>query len=384
MDARRYEYDWLRVITILFVFVFHCMLFFSKGDWHLKNPVQSEMLDVIIGFLWSWMMPTFFLVSGTASWFVLEKRTAGGYLLDRVKRLIVPLFTVGFFLMLPPQFYFDLVTHAQFTGSFWDSIPLYFSNVGIGLDHGPYIILTDFYGHLWFLIFLFFMCIMVLPLLVFLKSESGKNMIHKLATICSKAGGMVIFLIPLILIKIALEGVFTSNDSWADFFFYTAFFLLGYIIPSDRRFTVSLKQCMWLFLIGGSAGFAAVGFFKLGLGYDYPTHETFSTWMYFPFQVVISVTQLGLVLFVTGFGMKYLCFTNAFLTYSNEAVFPFYILHQTVILIIGWFIRPWNIALFPKFMILVSISFIVTVITYEFFIRRINVVRVLFGMRMRT
>jgi hypothetical protein len=378
---RRYEFDWLRVGTALTVFVFHCVLFFSKGDWHLKNPVQNGALDVLIGFLWTWIMPLMFLISGTASWFALEKRTIRRYLGDRVKRLLVPLFTVGLFVMLPPQFYFELVTHEQFSGTFWDSLPIFFSNLESGLREGPYLLLMNFHAHLWFLIFLFPMCLLTTPLLAYLKSESGATLIRTVAALCNRTGGLFVILLPLIAIKISLESLFTDSNSWADFCFYAVFFLLGYVLPADQRFTDRIRQDTWLFLLAGLVGFGGEGYFNLALDYGYPGYETFATWMYIPFQVIISVTQLGFTLFFVSLGMKYLRFTNRFLAYGNEAVLPVYILHQTIILLVAWYLRPWDIALFLKFLLLFAISFVVTIGCYEVCIKRIPGIRTLFGMR---
>jgi glucan biosynthesis protein C len=80
-------------------------------------------------------------------------------------------------------------------------------------------------------------------------------------------------------------------------------------------------------------------------------------------------------------GAKYLNFNNQALAYANEAVLPFYLLHQTVILCVGWFVIPWNMGILPKFLIIAVVSFILIMALYELLIRRINIVRFFFGMR---
>ena len=86
-------------------------------------------------------------------------------------------------------------------------------------------------------------------------------------------------------------------------------------------------------------------------------------------------------MFFTGLGMKYLNFSNRFLKYSNEAVLPFYIFHQTVILAAGWFIRSLELGIPLKLLILITVSFITIIILYELLVRRFNPVRFLFGMK---
>ena len=82
-----------------------------------------------------------------------------------------------------------------------------------------------------------------------------------------------------------------------------------------------------------------------------------------------------------GFASRHLNFNNRFLRYANEAVLPFYILHQTVIVSIGFLIKDWQWAVFPKYLILATMSFIIIMVLYEFVVKRVNVLRVLFGMK---
>ena len=93
MNERRYDIDWLRVIAMLAIFLYHCTRFFDIEGWHLKNMEQSFLLFMVMrALIWPWVMEIFFLVSGVASWYVLKSRTAGEYLWERVKRLLIPLY----------------------------------------------------------------------------------------------------------------------------------------------------------------------------------------------------------------------------------------------------------------------------------------------------
>jgi fucose 4-O-acetylase-like acetyltransferase len=69
----------------------------------------------------------FFLLSGVGSWYALRSRSDGQYLLERVKRLLVPLYTVGLFVISPPAFYFESFSNAGYSGTFWEILPRYFS-----------------------------------------------------------------------------------------------------------------------------------------------------------------------------------------------------------------------------------------------------------------
>jgi glucan biosynthesis protein C len=106
MKERRYDIDWLRVIAMLSVFIFHSTRFFCTTDWHIKVPVdqQSDVLGIVRAFLFNaWFMELFCLVSGFAAWYALKKRTGGQFLVERVKRLLIPLYTVGMFILVVPR-----------------------------------------------------------------------------------------------------------------------------------------------------------------------------------------------------------------------------------------------------------------------------------------
>jgi hypothetical protein len=95
----------------------------------------------------------------------------------------------------------------------------------------------------------------------------------------------------------------------------------------------------------------------------------------------MSLATLSWVVFVLSVGARYLSFTSRFLTYGNEAVLPFYIFHQTVILCVGWFVVRWNVGMWLKYIVIAAASFALIVSLYKFLVRRCNVVRFFFGMR---
>jgi fucose 4-O-acetylase-like acetyltransferase len=103
MKERRYDIDWLQVIAMLAIFIFYCSRFFGTEGWHLKNSKQSEVVFILTrGFIWTWVMELFFVLSGAGAWYALRSRTGGQVLWERVKRLLIPLYTVGLFILIPP------------------------------------------------------------------------------------------------------------------------------------------------------------------------------------------------------------------------------------------------------------------------------------------
>ena len=387
MKERRYDLDWLRIIAMLAVFVFHCTRFFDTEEWHLKNTEQSYALLVLIrGLFWPWLMELFFLLSGAGSWYALKSRTAAAYLFERIKRLLIPLYTAGLFILLPPQFYFELATNADFSGTFREILPRYFNGLGLPrISLWPSTLLpVPFSGHLWFLQYLFLISLVTLPLLLCLKSERGQRWIRKLAGWCDRRGGIFVFVIPLALVLIVLRALFRVERGWCDLLWYAIYFVIGYITVSDNRFTSVFKRhgwvCLPLWIIGF---FGGVGFFVLVLGYDpVPGHESYSL-IYVLYQIIWSMSSWSAVVFILSLGARYLNFNHRILAYGNEAVLPFYLFHQTIILIVGFFVIRWNVGILPKLLLVTVISFPFILVMYELPVKPFNGVRFFFGMRPR-
>ena len=382
MSERRYDIDWLRVIAIMAIFLLHATHFFDEGtDWHVQNKDQSVAVLVFRGLINMWGMELFFLLSGAASRFSLKSRTGEQYLLERVKRILIPLYGVGAFIVLVPSAYFAAVTKGGFTGTFWESVRLYV--VGVFTTPPGFtspFFFNIFYGHLWFLQFLFIISVVLLPLLLYLRSERSQRLVHWLAGVCQGPGGIFLLLIPLAGVRILFKHIFMGDKTWADLIYYSVFFLIGYVMASDRRFTEGFKRHGWLCLALGLLAYGAMGYMVLGLGYNYPGGEAFSL-KYVIFNIVMSLGNLCWVTFMLSLGAKYLNFESRAITYGNEAVLPFYILHETVLLSVGWFVIPWSLGILPKFIIISVASLIVISGLYIGPIRNLNWVRFLFGMR---
>lgn len=386
MKQRRYDIDWLRAIATLAVFFFHCARFFGGGSWHLQNDQESMVATVFIGLLDLWIMPFFFLLSGVGSWYALESRSNGQYVGQRIKRLLVPLYTVGLFILVPPQLYFEVVTHEGWTRGFWESIPFYLRSLPGELvpDYfrdPSFLVPYTFTGHLWFLRYLFLISLVTLPLLRFLKTEAGQRWIDRLAAWSARRGGAILWgpAMTMAVVLLLSRGWFQAMRSWADFFVYTIFFVVGYIIPADQSFTDSIKRYGWLALALGLVGFGTEGIFLFALDYGYPGNETFSL-LYVPFQIIMGITRWSWVVFLLSMGARFMNQNTGALTYSTEAVLPFYLLHQTVILIVGWFVIPWNVTILVKYVIIASVAFPLIMVIYEGLVRRFNLLRFLFGM----
>jgi hypothetical protein len=387
LEQRRHDIDWLRIVSMLIIFFFHNARFFDFMDWHLKNPEKSFGFQALVGFLSQWLMPIFILLSGAGSWFALGSKNSGQYLLDRVKRLLVPYYLIGFFILIPPQYYWEQVTHGRFSGGFFQFIPHYFhfpldpQFMGFYLGFRP-LFLSYWSGHLWFLHYLFILSLVALPLSIYLKSESGGMVIGRLAGLCHRRGGIYLFAIPVAVVQMALRATFPNYLWWADFAYWLIFFLIGYILPADERFTQTIKHNSWVSLVIGVVAMMLI--FHLLIKPEYfeawERHPSYTAG-YLGYQALRSLNTWCWIVFVLAMGTKFLNFSNKIQAYCNEAVLPFYILHQTMILLIGFFVVQWRLGIMLKYLIISTTSMVLILVIYERLIRRFKVIRFLFGMK---
>ena len=104
--TRRWDIDWLRVLATLLLFFIHpARIFYLWGPFYIKNDQLSAVASWISEFVNHWQMPLFFVLAGAASWFALRRRSGGQYVVERLKRLMIP-FVFGFLVIVPPQLYF--------------------------------------------------------------------------------------------------------------------------------------------------------------------------------------------------------------------------------------------------------------------------------------
>ncbi len=384
MKERRYDIDWLRVVAMLTIFLFHSTRFFGTEGWHLKNAEQSEVLFYTVrGLVSPWVMELFFLLSGVGTWYGLASKRARAYIWERVKRLLVPLYTVGLFVLLPIQYYFELFTNANYRGGFIELLPSYFGRFSlpaITMNHSS-LLPIPFCGHLWFLQDLFLISLLTLPLLLYLKSEGGRRWIGKLAGWCKGRGGIFLFVIPLSLALIGFQGLFNIGRSWATLIWYAVFFVIGYMMAADEHFAKGARRNGWIGLLLWIAGSCGMGFIIMGLGYNpFPGKEPYSL-LYAAYQISHAFASWSAIVIILGIAAKYLNANHKSLTYGNEAVLPFYLFHQTIILCVGWYVLPWDMGIMLKFMIIAVVCFPLIMVLYDLIVKRFSMMRFLFGMR---
>jgi peptidoglycan/LPS O-acetylase OafA/YrhL len=370
---RRYELDWLRVLAILAVFTYHCSLIFGLDPYSIKNATTYEFLDEWGAFGGTWGLSLVFIISGASAFFALGKVGPGKYVKGIAARLLVPLI-VGIFTHIAFQVYLERLHQGAFSGSFIDFCPHYFD--------GMYAFGGNFAWmgmHLWYLEALFLFSLLCLPLFHWLKNTAGgRRALRGLGDFLARPGAAYLLALPAYVLINVLDPDTLGTDVLGDWsiFIYLTFFASGFVIFSHERLMESIKRWRWVSLAAGILLWGTIDVLWGALG-----DPEFGTWGFALGTIPWCLNAWCWLLAILGFGMKHLSRSTSFVKYANEAVLPFYILHQTVILSLGYFVVQWAIPDLLKFFLILAGSFLVSMGLYESLVRQNNLLRFLFGMK---
>lgn len=374
-NERRYDLDWLRLIAILILLFFHTGMLFNPWEWHIKNSETSESFRYWMIVLHFWRMPLLLFISGAGTYMALGKRTPKQFAGERFKRLFIPL-VFGMFVVVPPQIYYEHI--GEYT-SYWDFYKTVFNFV-------PYPEGSFSWHHLWFVMYLLIFSLIAIPLLIFLRSVNSASFKSAILKVLSSPAG--IFFLPAIFIlitQIILRPYFPEQthalvDDWAYFTFYLCFFIFGMIAYSSRELWESIGQNRKHLLIVSL--FILIPFYGLFFHLREIIHLP---WSMDDVETAFDVTSIFLswswVITVIAYGQHYLNKHHPWLSKINEGLYPFYILHQTVIIAIGYYVCRFSWSIGAKFCVVSLLTLVSCVAFYVLCISPFNFTRFLFGVR---
>jgi glucan biosynthesis protein C len=369
---RRPDLDWLRVIAVLLVLFFHTGMMFVSWPWHVKSPVRSQALEIVMGWMHLWRMPLLLFVSGAGTFLALRHRTAFAFLGERWRRLLVP-FAFGCFVIVPPQIYVERIDQYH---SFWEFYPTVFELVpypkGGSLS----------FHHLWFVLYLFVYSVALLPLLLWLRTPRADPLFNQLARLGEHRFGTLAWLAPLVGSQLVL-GPWWPQDTlalvgdYAALARYGLFFLAGFLFARDPRLWEAVRcERHRNLAVSGLAGAA------LCAGNLVQVRPTWFGWDAL-YGIPALVVGWSTLLAIAGWAQVHLTRGGSLLRYATEAVYPFYILHQTVIVILGYNVVRWLGGLWGNYLLICGGSFVATVAIYHLAVRPFALTRLLFGLKPR-
>ncbi|MDB5022462.1 MAG: acyltransferase [Mucilaginibacter sp.] len=370
--------DWLRIISILGVLFFHSAMPYAMDmDWHIKNRETSDLMMESNLFLHLFRMPLLFFISGTVSYYMMQRRSTLSFIGLRLRRLFIPLL-VGMFIIVPPQIYMERLAHG-YKGSFWDWYPSVF-------DFVPYPKGSFSWHHLWFIAYLFIYDLILAPLFAWLISPKSDGFKRPLAAL-AKGKWVYLLMLPGILwFALLSHKLPETNDLAHDgcyFVYWLLFLLAGFICILQPRLMDSLERNRRFALTIGFLSLMLWEYLRWNKIEPGQANWSFRSDLFFyAFVALKPIIAWGWVLALAGYGKHYLNRTHKVLGYLNQAVYPFYILHQTVIVLIVYYIvQVPNESILSKYIYTVGITFFVSVLIYHLLIRPYVLTRFLFGMK---
>ncbi len=346
---RKYYLDNLRAAVILLLFPVHTFMIYNDyGSKFYIWPEANRLVSTLIVVINPWFMPLLFLIAGMSAKYALESRSVKAFIGERITKLFVPLI-FGLLILIPLQTLYARKYFYGYTGSLWENEKYFFTH------------LTDFSGydgaftpgHLWFIFFLLLISLVSLPLCVKVTYNKVKDQIDKLHV------GIVIgmFLIVWLTYYIGNIGGYSIGKN-------LTLYLLGYYVLNNE--TVQAKLDKYRKIIAAT--------FLLS---DIALAIAYYQWAYYGDLLVNFVGWMGILTMLI-YGKRIWNRTNRVLTYFGRASYPVYILHQTILVVIAYYVVQNIDGLLLQIIIILSGSFLMTLLCYEI-ICRIPYIRNLIG-----
>jgi len=366
---RKYYLDNLRWLIILILFPYHVLLIYSSIGSYYFHVANTAIANAFILSFAPWFMQLLFTIAGIATYYSLKRRDAKQYLEERVSKLLLPT-VAGVILVIPVSVYFGSL-YMGYTGSFLSFFVNHFTNWIPNLESGIII------GPLWFLLYLFIISLVALPIIMKYKKGTWKLPIEKVTI-----PKLLSLIIPLAIGSFFLD--LYPEKSIVQFFLL---FIFGYFFLSDDGIQEKLEDKRWPLFI---SFLVLIIIYLVG---TVPSIGSITTTASTSALTVTSVLSMFLVklfenaimwlgvLGVMGMGKHYLEFKNSKTLYLSAVSFPIYIFHIVWINLFAYYLIGWLPGMMALQVILtMALSFVFTIATIEV-VRRIKGIRFLFGIK---
>ncbi|WP_374516569.1 acyltransferase family protein [Brevundimonas sp.] len=388
--GRRYDLDWIRVGAFLLLIFYHVGMFYVPWDWHVKSGHELPWLEPVMQLTNPWRLTLLFLVSGCATRFLLDSfaargRGVGALAGSRLLRLL-PALLFGMFVVVPPQSYYEIFEHLRGQGvadpaadpglaGFW----VRYATASGGWCGTDGCLITPTWNHLWFIAYLL---VYSLLLALLLAVPGAQRSLQAGADRLFRGWGLLVWpLVWLFAIRLVLAPAFEIThalvDDWYNHALSFAAFLFGFLIarsePARRSFMAARWPALVLALVSWAAWAAYAWTFRAD---DAVPPEALRMVM----RLVYAVDQWAFIVAILGFGARWLNRGGPVLRYLTIGVFPFYIVHQTVIVVLGHHLAELGLPLAAEATLLIAATFAGCFLTYEF-ARRIGWLGLLLGVR---
>jgi len=376
---RRHDLDWVRILAFALLVPYHVGMYYVTWDFHVKSPASVPALEPLMILSAPWRLSLLFLVSGVATAFLMQKLPAG-FLRQRSWRLLLPLL-FGMYVVVPPQAYFELVEkmpggyhagYARFMADYVRGGDLYCMAPGDCVD-GPT------WNHLWFVAYLWVYSV-VLWLGVRLLPQAWRTWASDRLRAAVEGPGILWWPMAWLVAARVLVAPYAPSthdlfDDGYNHLQYGMVFLLGLLLARTEGPCETLRRYRrWMLALAlGSYVLMIAGYLQFDDG------ETIPDGPMTLLRILWGVMEWSAIAAILGFARAWNPEASPLLRYLTAAVFPFYILHQTVIVVLAHQLQPLRISPVIEGPLLILATFALCVLGYEA-IRRIGWLRPLFGL----
>ena len=377
MTERRYDLDWLRIAAFGLLIFYHVGMVFVPWAFHIKTAHPQRWIEAPMLLLNPWRLSLLFLISGAASRFLLAK--AGGaraFASSRTKRLLIPL-AFGIAVVLPPQAWVDLTVNHGYRAGFWAfwAGDYWRFDKSLGID-------VPTWNHLWFVAYLWVYSLLLALLLATMPTglhERLQAWFDQVFTGWRLAGLPVLWFAAL---RIWLFPQFPEThglfDDWYNHVAYGSVFAFGFVLARSQAAWDTIARA-WPF--AGAAALVAwivIAGIDLGLPEDADLGDVATALL----RTVRTVAMWGAILGLLGVAQRYWSRDHPWRAVLTEAVFPAYIAHQTIILVVEFYLRPLALGAAAEFAILIATTVAGSALFYVI-ARSVGWLRPLAGLRGR-
>ncbi len=342
MQQRRYDLDWLRIIAFGLLILYHCGMFYVTWDWHVKSSRASEAIEPLMLLTSPWRLTLLFLISGAATRFMADTMSGWQFTRARMGRLWPPLL-LAVFVIVPPQSFFEVVEAIE-AGAPLSLHNFYFRYVtasGQWCDADG-CLTTPTYNHMWFVAYLILYTLALVALLPLLRRWRDAAWRYRpvpgaLSLLIAGPGLIVTPWLAMTALRLTLYPIFgESHDFREDWYLHALYFttfLFGFAIAKHQPFFQRAVALRWPALIIAVASWAALVAFYGGAG------ETTPDWQRAVFRAVRELDAWCAIIAALGFAHRHLRNADGpARQLLTKAIFPFYLIHQTIIVVTGHFL----------------------------------------------
>ena len=388
---RRYDLDWIRVGAFLLLILYHVGMFYVPWDWHVKSGHEVEALEPIMQLTNPWRLTLLFLVSGAATRFLADSlaresgvgaaRLAG----SRTLRLLPPLL-FAMFVIVPPQSYYEIVEYVRANPGAPVGVDPYglfllkYATASGGWCDTDGCLITPTWNHMWFVAYLLVYSLILAGLLAL---TSGRlRALGDLLERGLKGWGLLVWpIVFLAAIRWGLAYRFEIThdlvNDWYNHALSFSAFLFGFLTARSEALREGFIRLRWPALILGLVAWAAWA----GYAWEYRAEDAMpADALRRVMRIVYAADQWAFIVAVLGFGAKHLNRGGPVLRYLTVGVFPFYIVHQTVIVVVGHHLAQLRLPLAAEAGILIAATFAACFLAYEL-ARRLGWAGLLLGLR---